>query len=287
MRLCGITRVTRSVSADAGWILRLRFELYVNLAAGEAPGRMTRIRQPRWDSATPIRPPCRSTAQRAMASPRPVPPSLPGPCGELTPPRLNRSKTRCHSDRGMPGPSSRTSSSSDSGRSSRRRALTVTRPCGGLCLTALSMQVGDDLVEALRVGVRGQLRRVDVEVQMDVGAGVAAGARARCPRARTRPWASLSTPGQVRPHLETPLAQRHDAGVEPGQVQQRLDQPAQPLGLRQRGTQRRRVGGRRRRRRGSPAPRAAPRSACAARARRWRPARGAAGPRPPGRRPSG
>ena len=33
----------------------------------------------RSDSATSIRPPCRSTAQRAMARPRPVPPSLPGP----------------------------------------------------------------------------------------------------------------------------------------------------------------------------------------------------------------
>ena len=110
------------------------------LGTDDSPGRVTRIRQPRSDSATPIRPPCRSTAQRAIASPSPVPPSLPGPCGELTPPRLNRSKTRCHSERGMPGPSSRISSSSDSA-SSPRRAFTVTRPCAGLCLTALSIRL--------------------------------------------------------------------------------------------------------------------------------------------------
>ena len=51
---------------------------YVNPADLGRPGRVTWIRQPRGDSATPIRPPCRSTAQRAIARPRPVPPSLPG-----------------------------------------------------------------------------------------------------------------------------------------------------------------------------------------------------------------
>ena len=74
-----------------------------------AAGRLTRIRHPAaagvsWAlPTTPMVPPCRSTTQRAMDSPRPVPPPV------ARSPRVNRSKTRCRSSGGMPGPSSRTS----------------------------------------------------------------------------------------------------------------------------------------------------------------------------------
>ena len=68
------------------------------------PGRSPRCGPP--GSRTPIRPPCSSTTQRAMARPSPVPPSA------ARSPRVNRSNTRERSAGGMPWPSSLTSKQS-------------------------------------------------------------------------------------------------------------------------------------------------------------------------------
>ena len=106
---------------------------------------------------------------------------------------------------------------------------------------------------------------------MDVRTGVAAGAGGHG-RAGGGHVGLLQHARQIRPHLEAAGVQRDDAVVEPGQVEQRLDQPAQPLGLLAAPCASSPGRRRRRRRRRSPARRAARRWGCAARARRWRPA---------------
>ena len=105
------------------------------------PGRVTWMRQPRGDSATPMRPPCRSTAQRAMARPSPVPPSLA---------RSVRRRWRCPVEAledpvplrlGDAGPLVQHLQHQAARTVARAAARTVTRPCGGLCLTALSIRL--------------------------------------------------------------------------------------------------------------------------------------------------
>src|SRR5690606_12410175 len=91
-------------------------------------------------------------------------------------------------------------------------------------------QVGDHLVDALRVGVRGQLRRGYVEVQVDVRPRVTAGTGGHARPRGGDHVGLLQHARQVRPHLEAAPAQRDDAVVQPGQVEQRLHQPAQTLG---------------------------------------------------------
>ncbi len=62
----------------------------------QGAGSTTRMREP--GSATAMVPPCRSTIQREMARPRPVPPP------SVRPPRVKRSKMVARSAIGMPGP---------------------------------------------------------------------------------------------------------------------------------------------------------------------------------------
>ena len=226
-------------------------------------GIVTPIRHPVRASMTSIAPPCNSTAQRAIASPRPVPPADVAP-------RVKRWKTRSRSAGGMPGPSSQTSSRRPAG--SARDAEHGYLAPAGLCRMALSTRLTTTCrrragsATATRSG--GDSRHHDVDAVgrgRDVRHGVA----------------------QEFVDREITALQRNRPAFEAGQVEQVGDQFAESLGLRQRHPHRlgvrfgdavddvlqHRVQGRDR--------------ACAVRGRRWRSARAGSCPRRRGRPPSG
>ncbi len=159
-------------------------------------------------SANRTVPPCSPATQRAIARPRPVPPALSS--GEVSVPK--RSKARSRSCGATPGPWSATSR--------RQRAAvaayrTVTRPPSGPCRTAFSSDVGQQLAELAAVG-----RHLDAVRDLDVEGDAAAG--------RDQLGDDLVDEGQQGDGLG---AQRRDAGLGPGQLEQVAEQGADALGL--------------------------------------------------------
>ena len=138
-------------------------------------GMVTPMRQPVGASMTSIAPPCNSTAHRAIARPRPVPPA------EVAP-RLKRWNTRSRSAAGMPGPSSHTSSRSPDGSAAppehRHPATRRAVP------NRVVHQVDHHLPQPRRVGDGDQVGRRDPHRRRR--RRVARGRRARRPRAGTR-----------------------------------------------------------------------------------------------------
>ena len=118
-----------AIGGVIGWFLSLL------PAAVAVAGRSTRKRapdSPGTGSTRPIRPPCRSVTQRAIARPSPVPP--PAVSGSVP----NRTNTRSRSSGAIPVPSSVTSSRTTS---PTRPAQMRTTPPSGLCRAALSSRL--------------------------------------------------------------------------------------------------------------------------------------------------
>ena len=191
------------------------------VAPGTA-GSSTRKRapvSPGTGSTSPIRPPCRSVTQRAIASPSPVPP--PGGSGSVP----KRSKTRSRSSGAMPGALVGDLEPDDVADAAGRDPHDA---AGRAVPGSVVEQVGEQLVQAGAVGVHDQVGGLDPDVE-----GHAARTRA-APRRRA---------SSTRAATGTSLRSSGDhAGVDPGEVEQVADQVAQPLGLAQGHRDRRRVG---------------------------------------------
>ena len=139
-----------------------RCEAHVRLLVARAHGwsslgRVTTMRQPCGSRRSGwISPPWRSTIHRAIARPRPAPPSA-----RRAPSRRGRSVRRrgLTSASGMPGPSSSTSMHARrvGAPAAHRRPRRAAR-----CRTVLE-QVGDDLVDALGVAVGREVAGFDVD----------------------------------------------------------------------------------------------------------------------------
>ena len=161
-------------------------------------------------STTVIRPPCRSVTQRAIASPRPVPPPESGRVP-------NRSKTRsrsCGVDAGsLVGDLEAEAAADDVGRH-------VHHPTGRAVPGGVVEQVGEQLVQAGAVGVRREVGRLDAYVEGDPAL---AGPRAR-PRLGHRRLDDCCD-------RLVDAVERDHAGVDAGQVEQVVDEVAEPLGL--------------------------------------------------------
>ena len=138
-----------------------------------------------------------------------------------SPPEPNRSKTRSTRSARDAGAvvatSSHQVSSSDAAGDDPHLAP------GGLCRTALSTQVGDELGEPGRVGDHGEVGRVRLVDARGTG------------RPPTRASATAVAQQVTDPHLGE--AQRRRPGVDPGQVEQVADEGAEPLAWVERGAQ--------------------------------------------------
>ena len=166
-------------------------------------------------SASPIRPPCRATAQRAIASPSPVPPP---------PAAAGAAAVEAVED---PVPVGRCDARAVVGDLQVQAVRAGPRghphgAAGRAVPRGVVEQVGEHLVQPGAVGPGHGLRRRHVDREPDVAPGHR-GLRHR----------RLEHLG----HRDVTAVQRLGAGVDPGQVQQLAHQPAEPLGLRQRDLQ--------------------------------------------------
>ena len=180
-------------------------------------------------------PPCRSVTHRAIASPRPVPPP---PSVALRVP--NGSKTRSRSAAATPGPCVVHLEPEPVARPPARSPARCRR--AGLCRDGVVEQVGHQLPQPGGVGAHHEVGGVDADVVLH-GA-----ARAPAPRRPRRRAAARPATGSG--------VQRRLAGVDPGEVEQVLDEAGssappgrgRPRASRGRGCRRRRRGSRARRR---------------------------------------
>ena len=274
--LCLITRVRRA--ADRGAILRAPVRTLRQLRPDGTP-RKGDLDPAARAGIRPLRSGRRADPPPSGRSPAPGPYRRRCPAVRRgTPPRLNRSKTRCRSDSRNAGPLVQDLQVQRLRAAAPRRARTVTRPCGGLCLTALSIRFATTWCirsgSACAVSSGGDTSRcrwTSVRVWLPEPEAMPA-------RAEATMLASFSTPDRYGHTSKRAPAQRYDAVVQPGQVQQRLHQPARAAPSASGPCASSPGRPRRRRPRRSPGPRAAPRWGCAARARRSPPAPCAAGP---------
>ena len=219
-------------------------------------GKWTVTTRPGAPSPRVTDPPCAATSSRTIARPSPAPPASRLRAQSS---RVNRSNTRSRSAGRDAGPVV--------GHGHRAAAATVTVTRDRACRTALSTRLASTRRTAPRLGQHRAVVRAGFEHDRDPGRRVPAGRRRR-PARRGRPG----------------RRGRRARLVQPGQQQQVVDQPAEPLDVDQH--VRRPVAGRRtRRRRRAPPPAGSARwpAGCAARARRRR-RTPAAGRRP---RPAG
>ena len=172
-------------------------------------------------SANRMAPLWRVATQRAMASPSPVPPMAAPSAGSASVPK--RSNARSRSAGATPGPSSATSSSH---RSSLISHVTRTRPPSGLCRTALS----STLVSSWRS------RAASAWTSSDSGISTS-NLTARPVGTRSATTSSTSAPTRTGAS-----AQRRDARLHAGELEEVADKPTDPLGLVDGAAQVRRIG---------------------------------------------
>ena len=120
------------------------------------------MRQPGGSPTTAMPPPCSSTAQRAIARPRPVPPSSAAAAGEALEDPVPLGHAGCRGRRRRPRAAA--------ARRYRAAAPARTISAAGRAVPGgVVEQVGHDLVQPGRVGVGGQAGRRDVDADLRRG----------------------------------------------------------------------------------------------------------------------